>query len=84
MAMVLVCDNIFDGRAEVAAGPGEVLVDGDRIVEVAASVGRPAGAAVVDLTERTHDARVHRLPRASDDGRFGHLHLALASAAARR
>ena len=53
MAMVLVCGNIFDGRAEAAAGPGEVLVDGDRIVEVAASVDRPAGAAVVDLTKRT-------------------------------
>jgi imidazolonepropionase-like amidohydrolase len=64
MAMVLVCGNIFDGQAEAAAGPGEVLVDGDRIVEVAASVGRPAGAAVVDLTARTMmpgfiDSHVH-------------------------
>jgi imidazolonepropionase-like amidohydrolase len=53
MATVLVCGNIFDGQAETAAGPSEVLIDGDRIVEVGASVGRPAGVEVVDLSDRT-------------------------------
>ena len=52
MAMVLVCGNIFDGRAE-AAGPGEVLIDGDRSSRSPRRWGRPAGAAVVDLTKRT-------------------------------
>jgi imidazolonepropionase-like amidohydrolase len=53
MATVLVCGNIFDGESETATGPGEVLIDGDRIIEVAASVGRPTGAEVVDLSNRT-------------------------------
>jgi imidazolonepropionase-like amidohydrolase len=53
MAMVLVCGNIFDGQSETAMGPGEVLVDGDQIMEVAASVGRPTGVEVVDLSDRT-------------------------------
>ena len=53
MATVLVCGNIFDGRADATGGPAEVLVDGDRIVEVGASVGRPAGSEVLDLTDRT-------------------------------
>ena len=44
--------------------PGEVLVQGERIVEVGASVKRPAGAEVIDLGDRTLmpgliDAHVH-------------------------
>jgi imidazolonepropionase-like amidohydrolase len=44
--------------------PGEVLVRGDRIVEVGTSVKRPAGAEVVDLGDRTLlpgliDAHIH-------------------------
>jgi imidazolonepropionase-like amidohydrolase len=44
--------------------PGEVLVQGERIVEVGTAVKRPAGAEVIDLGERTLmpgliDAHVH-------------------------
>ncbi|HEX3822188.1 MAG TPA: amidohydrolase family protein [Candidatus Sulfotelmatobacter sp.] len=44
--------------------PGEILVEGDRIVEVGASVKHPAGAEVIDLGDRTLlpgliDAHVH-------------------------
>ncbi len=44
--------------------PGEVLVEGERIVEVGSSVKRPAGAEVIDLGDRTLmpgliDAHVH-------------------------
>jgi imidazolonepropionase-like amidohydrolase len=44
--------------------PGEVLVEGERIVEVGPSVKRPAGAEVIDLGDRTLlpgliDAHVH-------------------------
>ena len=53
MSTVLVCGNIFDGIADNVCGPGEILVEDDRIVEVADSVGRPAGSRVIDLTDRT-------------------------------
>jgi imidazolonepropionase-like amidohydrolase len=53
MSTVLVCGNIFDGTSDGVSGPGEILVEDDRIVEVAESVGRPAGADVIDLTGRT-------------------------------
>jgi imidazolonepropionase-like amidohydrolase len=53
MTTVLVCGSIFDGRADTTRGPGEVLVEGDRIAQVGDSVGRPAGARVVDLSDRT-------------------------------
>jgi imidazolonepropionase-like amidohydrolase len=44
--------------------PGEVLVEGERIVEVGTSVKHPAGAEVIDLGERTLlpgliDAHIH-------------------------
>ncbi len=53
---------------DVAAGktiqPGEVLIQGDRIVEAGASVRHPAGAETIDLGDRTLlpgliDAHVH-------------------------
>jgi imidazolonepropionase-like amidohydrolase len=53
---------------EVATGrivtPGEVLVEGERIVETGSSVARPAGAEVIDLGDTTLipgliDAHVH-------------------------
>jgi imidazolonepropionase-like amidohydrolase len=53
MSTVLVCGNIFDGTSDDSRGPGEILVEDDRIVEVADSVGRPAGSEVIDLTDRT-------------------------------
>jgi len=48
-----VCGSIFDGRADGVSGPGEVLVEDDRIVDVADSVERSAGAQVIELSDRT-------------------------------
>src|SRR5580700_3847183 len=53
--------DIKNGRV---VKPGEVLVQGERIVEVGTAVKRPAGAEVIDLGERTLmpgliDAHVH-------------------------
>jgi imidazolonepropionase-like amidohydrolase len=61
---VLVCGRLFDGKSDVLGGPAEILVEGDSIVEVSARVGRPNGAQVVDLSNRTVspgfiDAHVH-------------------------
>ena len=53
--------DIENGRIVM---PGEVLVEGDRIVEVGATVRHPAGAEAIDLGDRTLlpgliDAHVH-------------------------
>jgi imidazolonepropionase-like amidohydrolase len=53
--------NVEDGRMLT---PGEVLVRGDRIAEAGSKVGRPAGAEVIDLGDRTLlpgliDAHIH-------------------------
>lgn len=53
MSTVLVCGRIFDGRSDDVSGPGEILVEGEEIVEVAESVARPAGCDVIDLGDRT-------------------------------
>ena len=53
MPTVIVCGALFDGRADTLAGPAEILVDRDRIVEVGASVSRPPGTHVVGLSDRT-------------------------------
>jgi imidazolonepropionase-like amidohydrolase len=50
---VLTCERMYDGRADASGGRCEVLVEGDRIVDVADSVPRPPGAEVVDLGDRT-------------------------------
>jgi imidazolonepropionase-like amidohydrolase len=56
------------GMVDVLAGktlrPGEVLIEGERIIEVGASVHHPAGAETIDLGDRTLlpgliDAHVH-------------------------
>lgn len=52
-ALVLVCGNLFDGVSDALTGPAEILVDGNRIRKVDRSVGRPSGAAVIDLSGRT-------------------------------
>jgi imidazolonepropionase-like amidohydrolase len=52
-AVVLVCGNVFDGISDNLTGPAEILVEGDRIAKVERSVGRPPGARVIDLSERT-------------------------------
>src|SRR6185437_9896791 len=51
--LILVCGNVFDGLSDSLSGPAEILVDGNRIAKIERSVGRPAGATVVDLSERT-------------------------------
>ena len=56
--------RLLDIRNGTLVKPGEVLVQGDRIVEVGSSVTHPAGAEVIDLGDRTLlpgliDAHVH-------------------------
>ena len=63
-AIVLHAARLFDVKSGRLVKPGEVLVQGDRIVEAGPSVKRPAGAEVIDLGDRTLmpgliDAHVH-------------------------
>src|SRR5580704_16279186 len=62
--IVLHAARLLDIRKGTVITPGEVLVSGDRIVEVGAAVKHPAGAEVIDLGDRTLlpgliDAHVH-------------------------
>jgi imidazolonepropionase-like amidohydrolase len=62
--IVLHAARLLDVKSGRVVKPGEVLVLGERIVEVGASVKRPAGAEVIDLGDRTLmpgliDAHVH-------------------------
>src|SRR5947199_8195313 len=52
-ATVLICGNIFDGSSERASGSGEIAVEGNRIASIGRSVQRPAGARIIDLSDRT-------------------------------
>jgi imidazolonepropionase-like amidohydrolase len=63
-AIVLHAARLLDVRNGRIIKPGEVLVEGERIVEVGSAVKHPAGAEVVDLGDRTLlpgliDAHVH-------------------------
>jgi imidazolonepropionase-like amidohydrolase len=63
-AIVLHAARLLDIRNGTIVQPGEVLVEGDRIVEVGTSVKHPAGAEVIDLGDRTLmpgmiDAHIH-------------------------
>jgi len=63
-AIVLHAARLLDVKSGRFVKPGEVLVLGERIVEVGSSVKRPAGAEVIDLGDRTLmpgliDAHVH-------------------------
>jgi imidazolonepropionase-like amidohydrolase len=63
-AIVLRAARLLDVKSGRLVKPGEVLVQGERIVEVGSSVRRPAGAEVIDLGDRTLmpgliDAHVH-------------------------
>ncbi len=63
-AIVLHAARLLDVKSGKIVKPGEVLVQGERIVEVGASVKHPAGAEVIDLGDRTLlpgliDAHVH-------------------------
>jgi imidazolonepropionase-like amidohydrolase len=62
--IVLHAARLFDVKGGRIVKPGEVLVEGERIVEVGAAVKHPAGAEVIDLGDRTLmpgliDAHVH-------------------------
>jgi len=52
-AIVLHAARLLDVKNGHLVKPGEVLVQGERIVEVGPSVKRPAGAEVFDLGDRT-------------------------------
>jgi imidazolonepropionase-like amidohydrolase len=63
-ATVLQAARLFDVKSGHMVEPGEVLVTGDRIVEVGTQVKHPAGAEIIDLGDRTLlpgliDAHVH-------------------------
>lgn len=62
--IVLHAARLLDIEHGRVVAPGELLIRGDRIVEVGASVKRPAGAEVIDLGDRTLlpgliDAHIH-------------------------
>ena len=51
--MVIICGKLFDGLSDTMLGPTEILIEDDTIAEVSNSVGRPGGAKVLDLSDRT-------------------------------
>jgi imidazolonepropionase-like amidohydrolase len=63
-AIVLHAARLLDVATGKITAPGEVLVQGERIVEVGSTVKHPAGATVIDLGDKTLmpgmiDAHVH-------------------------
>jgi imidazolonepropionase-like amidohydrolase len=63
-SVVLRAARLLDIKSGRIVRPGEVLVEGDRILEVGPSVRHPAGAEVIDLGDQTLlpgliDAHVH-------------------------
>jgi imidazolonepropionase-like amidohydrolase len=50
---VIVCGKLFDGSSDALIGPTEILIDEGVIAELSGSVGRPSGAAVIDLSHGT-------------------------------
>jgi len=52
-ALVLVCGNVFAGISDALTGPAEILIRGNQIAAIERSVGRPPGARVIDLSDRT-------------------------------
>jgi len=63
-AIVLHAARLLDVKSGRVVTPGEVLVQGERIVEAGASVKHPSGAEIIDLGDRTLlpgliDAHVH-------------------------
>jgi len=63
-AIVLHAKRLLDIENGRVLSPGEVLVEGERIVEAGASVKHPAGAEIIDLGDRTLlpgliDAHIH-------------------------
>lgn len=63
-AVVVRAARLLDVKNGRIVKPGEVLVEGERIVEVGSALKRPAGAEVIDLGDRTLmpgliDAHIH-------------------------
>ena len=52
-AIVLHAARLLDIENGRIAKPGEVLVQGERIVEVGSKVAHPAGAEIIDLSDST-------------------------------
>ena len=50
---ITICGKLFDGLSDKTLGPTEILIEGGIIAEVSSSVGRPDGAKVLDLSDRT-------------------------------
>lgn len=50
---IVICGHLFDGLSDALLGATEILIEGDTIIEVSSSVGRPAGATIYDLSDRT-------------------------------
>jgi imidazolonepropionase-like amidohydrolase len=72
-AVVLVAGNVWDGLADTALGPMEILVRDGRIAAMGKTVERPAGARVVDLSTHTVtpgfiDCHVHITMRPENEG----------------
>lgn len=70
--LVLRAARLLEIESGKVLSPGEVLVDGERIVAVGSSVGRPAGAELVDLGDTTLlpgliDAHVHLFLHPGDE-----------------
>jgi imidazolonepropionase-like amidohydrolase len=62
--VVLICGKLFDGVGDTLRGYSEIRIEDGVIAEVSTSVGRPDGAAVIDVSDRTVapgfiDAHVH-------------------------
>jgi len=51
-ATILRCGKLYDGKSASLSGPTEILVDRGKIVWMSASVGRPLGATIIDLSNR--------------------------------
>lgn len=71
--VVLVAGNVWDGLADAALGPMEILVRDGRIAAMGRTVERPAGCRVVDLSKHTVtpgfiDCHVHVTMRPEDEG----------------
>ena len=50
---VILCGKLFDGLSDTIRERAEILIEDDAISVVSGSVGRPDGANVIDLSDRT-------------------------------
>ena len=63
--------HLLDVKTGHIVSPGEIVVQGERIIEVGSAVKRPAGAEVIDLGDRTPPARADRCARPSFSASWG-------------